>query len=70
MAQVEGEEAAAEQARLVASEGGKPDGLEAEMPSVFVKQMTPEELAKHGHFGVLNRPHSVQQMIDTGALPP
>ena len=56
--------------RLVASEGGKPDGLEAEMPSVFVKQMTPEELAKHGHFGVLNRPHSVQQMIDTGALPP
>ena len=56
--------------RLVASEGGKPDGLEAEMPSVFVKQMTPEELAKHGHFGVLNRPHSVQQMIDTGALAP
>ena len=54
--------------RLVASEDGKPDGLEAEMPSVFVKQMTPEELAKHGHFGVLNRPHSVQQMIDNGAL--
>ena len=32
--------------RLVASEGAKPDGLEAEMPSVFVKQMTPEELAR------------------------
>jgi len=54
--------------RLVASEGGTPDGLESEMRSIFVKQLTPEELAKHGHFGVLNRPHSVQQMIDMGAL--
>ena len=54
--------------RLVASEGGKSDGLESEMPSVFVKQMTPQELAAHGHFGVLNRPYSVQQMIDSGAL--
>ena len=54
--------------RLVASEGGEPDGLESEMPSVFVAQLTTEMLAKHGQYGVLNRPHSVKQMIDSGAL--
>jgi len=51
--------------RLVASDGGLPDDLEKEMPSVFVKAMTTEELAAHGHFGVLNRPVSVLQFVQT-----
>ena len=38
--------------RLVASEGAAADGLEEEMPSVFVKQYTAAEIAKYGHFGV------------------
>ena len=46
--------------RLCASKGGEPDGLEAHIPSVFVPQLTTEVLAKYGHFGVLNRPHSVE----------
>jgi len=54
--------------RLVASEEGKSDGLEMEMPSVFVRQYTTAEIAKYGHFGVLNRPFSVQQFIDGGHL--
>ena len=37
--------------RLVASEDGKPDGLEAEMPSFFVRQYTTAEIARYGHFG-------------------
>jgi hypothetical protein len=54
--------------RLVASEDGKPDGLEAEMPSIFVRQYTASEIARYGHFGVLNRPFSVQQLLDVGGL--
>lgn len=54
--------------RLVASEDGKPDGLETEMPSVFVRQLTTDELATLGHFGVLNRPYSVIQYIAAGYL--
>jgi hypothetical protein len=37
--------------RLVASERGQADGLEDEMPSVFVRQYTTAEIAKYGHFG-------------------
>ena len=54
--------------RLVASEGGKPDGLEAEMPSFFVRQYTTAEIARYGHFGVLNRPFSVVQFADKGGF--
>ena len=54
--------------RLVASEGGAPDGLEGEIPSIFVRQYTTAEIARYGHFGVLNRPFSVQQFIDNGGL--
>eukprot|EP00966_Prymnesium_polylepis_P052482 1215465-Prymnesium_polylepis.1 len=54
--------------RMVASEDGKPDGLEDEMPSVFVKQLTTEELSTLGHFGVLNRPYSAVQYIAAGHL--
>ena len=49
--------------RLCASKGGEPDGLEAHIPSVFVPQLTTEVLAKYGHFGVLNRPHSVVEFF-------
>ena len=54
--------------RLVASEKGEADGLEDEMPSYFVPQLSTEVLAAHGHFGVLNRPHSVKLMVERGAL--
>jgi len=54
--------------RLVASEDGKPDGLEAEMPSFFVRQYTTAEIARYGHFGVLNRPFSVVQFADRGGF--
>ena len=54
--------------RMVASEDGKPDGLEEEMPSVFVTQLTTAELSTLGHFGVLNRPYSVIQFIARGHL--
>ena len=54
--------------RIMATAGGKPDGLESEMPSVFTVEYTPDEIAKYGHFGVLNRPYSVQQWLDQGGL--
>ena len=54
--------------RLVASERAEADGLENEMPSVFVRQYTTAEIAQYGHFGVLNRPFSVVQFIDQGGL--
>jgi hypothetical protein len=47
--------------RLVSSEDAKPDELEGEIPSVFVRSLTTAELATLGHFGVLNRPFSVVQ---------
>lgn len=54
--------------RLCATEGGKPDGLEEEIPSVFVEQLSDEVLAKHFHFGVLNRPNSITQLLASPAL--
>jgi len=54
--------------RLVSSEDAKPDELEGEIPSVFVRSLTTAELATLGHFGVLNRPFSVVQMIEQGYL--
>ena len=54
--------------RLVASEGGKPDGLEGEMPSAFVVQYTAAEIHRYGDFGVLNRPYSVVQWIERGGM--
>ena len=54
--------------RLCASKDGLPDGLEKYIPSVFVKQLTTEVLAKYGHFGVLNRPHSVVEGLKLPAL--
>ena len=56
--------------RLVASEGGKPDGLEGEIPSVFVPQLPASVIESHFHFGVLNRPESVRQPLASPALLP
>ena len=47
---------------------GEPDGLERHIPSVFVQQLSTEVLAKYGHFGVLNRPHSVVEGLKLPAL--
>jgi hypothetical protein len=49
--------------RICASKDGLPDGLENDIPSVFLRQLTSAELAKYGHFGVLNRPHSVVEFL-------
>jgi len=49
--------------RLCASEDGKPDPAAPYIPSVFVPALTSEHLAKYGHFGVLNRPHSVVEFF-------
>jgi len=54
--------------RLCPSPDGKPDGVEAFIPTVFVAQLTPQVLAKYGHFGVLNRPHSVVEFFKDPAL--
>jgi len=51
--------------RLCATKGGKPDGLEGEIPSLFVPQLPDEVIAAHFHFGVLNRPHSIQALLDS-----
>ena len=51
--------------RLCATKGGKPDGLEGEIPSLFVPQLPDEVIAAHFHFGVLNRPHSVQLLLES-----
>ena len=49
--------------RICASKDGLPDGVEKYIPSVFLPQLTTEVLAKYGHFGVLNRPHSVVEFF-------
>ena len=55
--------------RLVASKDGLPDGLEDEIPSIFLKEMSPELLAqKYGSFGVLNRPYTVVKLVNSPEL--
>ena len=49
--------------RLCPSKDGESDGVEKYIPTIFVAQLTPEVLAKYGHFGVLNRPHSVMEFF-------
>jgi len=51
--------------RLCATKGGEPDGLEGEIPSLFTAQLPDAVIAAHFHFGVLNRPHSVQALLDS-----
>ena len=54
--------------RLTATEGGKPDGLEAEIPSVFTVELSKEVLDAHFSFGVLNRPNSVRQLLGSAEM--
>ena len=54
--------------RLVAAEDGAADGMQDEMPSIFVPALTQKQLAQFGHFGVMNRPFSVVQFIAFGGL--
>ena len=49
--------------RLCPSPHGQPDGVEKYIPTIFVEQLSTEVLAKYGHFGVLNRPHSVVEFF-------
>ena len=51
--------------RLCATKGGEPDGLESEIPTIFTVELSQEVLASHFHFGVLNRPNSVRQLLST-----
>ena len=54
--------------RLCPSPRGEPDGVEKFIPTIFVKQLTTDVLAKYGHFGVLNRPHSVMEFFKNPEL--
>ena len=54
--------------RLCPSPRGEPDGVEKYIPTIYVEQLTTEVLAKYGHFGVLNRPHSVMEFFKNPAL--
>ncbi len=49
--------------RLCATPGGKPDGLQDEIPSVFVKELPKDVIDSHFGFGVLNRPHSISVFL-------
>eukprot|EP00908_Phaeocystis_cordata_P011790 Transcript_22745.p1 GENE.Transcript_22745~~Transcript_22745.p1 ORF type:complete len:563 (+),score=217.62 Transcript_22745:349-2037(+) len=53
--------------RLVASAGGRPDGLENEIPSAFVREYSGAEAAKFHGYRVVNRPYSVVQFLQTAA---
>eukprot|EP00976_Prorocentrum_cordatum_P105208 1194186-Prorocentrum_minimum.AAC.2 len=51
---------------LVSSKDGLPDALAAEMPSMFTKSIDENDLnTKYGGFGVLNRPKSIVEMVNT-----
>ena len=54
--------------RLVASPQGRPDGLEQDVPSVFVKEYDGVMLAKFHGYRVVNRPYSIVQFINDGGL--
>jgi hydroxyproline O-arabinosyltransferase len=53
--------------RLVATPDGRPDGIEDEIPSIFVKEYTARELGKFGGYRVINRPYSVVQLLEKRA---
>ena len=54
--------------RLCATRNGEPDGLQDEIPTLFTVELTPEVLARHFYFGVLNRPNSVKQLMESRSL--
>ena len=53
--------------RLVASMNGNPDGIQDEVPSVFVKEYGGRELSQFRGYRVINRPHSILQFLETAA---
>jgi len=53
--------------RLVASAGGKPDGLEGEIPSVFTPEWDGRDVSRFKGYRVINRPRSVVQFLKTAA---
>jgi len=54
--------------RLAAIRDGKPDGLEKQMPTMFLEQLGDDFIRSHFGFGVLNRPHSVRVLLQTPSL--
>jgi len=54
--------------RLCATPGGKPDGLESDIPTIFTVQLSDEIINAHFGFGVLNRPNSVKQLLATPSM--
>ena len=54
--------------RLCATPGGKPDGLEGEIPTIFTVQLSDAVINSHFGFGVLNRPNSVKQLLATPSM--
>ena len=50
--------------RLVATPGGRPDGLEDEVPSIFVKEYDGSMLMRFQGYRVINRPYSVVQLLE------
>ena len=54
--------------RLCATEGGRPDGLEKEIPTLFTTQLSREVIDSHFGFGVLNRPNSVRQLLASSEM--
>jgi len=49
--------------RLVASPGGRPDGLEAEIPSHFTPEYEPADISRFHGYRVINRPRSVTYFL-------
>ena len=49
--------------RLVAHGDARPDGLENEIPSFFVKEYTQRDYARFRGYRVINRPYSVTQLL-------
>jgi len=50
--------------RLVATPGGRPDGLEGEIPSIFVREYDGAQLSRFQGYRVINRPYSVVQLLE------
>ncbi len=54
--------------RLCATRNGQPDGLQDEIPTLFTVELSPQVLASHFGFGVLNRPNSVKQLMESATV--
>lgn len=50
--------------RLVASANALADGVESEVPSLFVREYTGVELLKYNGYRVINRPYSIVQLME------